>query len=198
MMRWAFAWVVFAVVSSAGMLARSAPVDIYVTELSCCSVPQYSISVAPSPDLGNIALQVVGAVSWTLAPLSQISIPDSPFVGGPALASLQITSREGQNLVPETGDPLSRTLLATITATGWFSFAVQSGDDYFAYTALNRALTAPIPYRLWFYRAPHPYEPFAYQLADYWLPEPGTTALVALGFAALVLARYCSFARSIL
>jgi hypothetical protein len=197
-----FASLAFAFVSLSGLVAKAAPVDIYVTETVTSGsggVLRYSISVAPSPDLGNISIWVVGASGRTLAPLPQISVLDSPFVGGPLGATLQITSVLGQNLVPQTGDPLERTVLATITPSSFDSFVLHSGDDTFGFTAVNRALTEPVHYRLWFYEDPHGGPgSYDYQLVDSWLPEPTTTALVALAFAALALARYCSVARSIL
>ena len=154
----------------------------------------YSISASPSPDIGNISLYVVGFSGRTLAPLPQISTLDSPFVGGPLGATVQITSLVGQILVPQTGGPTDRTVLATlIGASPSFSQVIHSGDDTFGFTAVNRALTERIPYRLYvdFYGE-------GAELVDSWLPEPAAPVLLGLGLAALALARYCSFARSIL
>lgn len=179
-MRKIFALLAFASASLLGVAAKAAPVDIYVMWNGSTT---FGIYAMPSPDVGNIALHVVGFSGRTLMPLPQISIPDSVFVGGSLGANLLVTSFEGQNLLPQTAGPSDLIHLMNMTVFTWWP-VVSSGDDAFSYTVLNQALTEPIPYRLFFETEEH-----QIVLVDQWLPEPATTVPVGLGLAALMLVR---------
>jgi hypothetical protein len=124
----------FALASGLGATSAAAPVDVHVLGVPGSS---YGIYVSPSPDVGDVSLYVVGFSGMSLSPLPQISVLDSLLVGGPLGASLQIISHPDQNLVPEAGSELIR--LATLTVVGSLNPVVQSGDDLFGFTVLNRA-----------------------------------------------------------
>ena len=181
-MRKTFALVAVAVVSLLGTTstAAPAPVDVYVIGLH--SATGYGIYAAPALDVGNIALHVVGVSGMTLMPLPQISVLDSPFVGGPLGANLMITSIEGQNLLPQPSGGFDYIHLANLIYSS--VPVIYSGDDVFGYTVLNQALTEPIPYRLYFEDHNH-----QIVLVDEWLPEAEISALLGIGLGALLLIR---------
>lgn len=177
--------IAFAFVVLAGALASAAPVDIIIRRDD--SVPnQWQLSSIAQVDTGNIALILTGFTGMILMPLPQISPLDSPFVGGLAGATMQITSLEGQDLIP-IGQ--SEIVLATLIGPGLpfgscapgplgFGFAapcfgIDNGDSpqQFGYTVLNRALDTPLEYSLTI------------------VPEPATSLLLVLGLVSLAVVR---------